>query len=330
MSNNTAQTNNSVTLDFFKGTGLPEEKELYIKNKFEEYLAKFNEWKTKIKDLKVDSVEDTENMELAKQARLALVKVRTSSKKIKDELKADILKEGKIIDTVYKFIEENIKPLEADLLQKEKFIEIQEEKRLDKLEAERKLELSQYTDVSIYNLRELDEEKYQTLLSVSISNHENKVKLEKLETEKKEAEDKVSAMILQNRATQLEKLGFNQNNTIFAHNKYSLVTLPVSDIIAISDEEFQRIFEVAQKEIQELEKPKVGSITFGFSKPNVSQNADSDYNKILHFKEMVSELPVLDCKKPEYIKLEKELLQYKDGIINFIDKQLVSIQSNVA
>lgn len=72
-------TATKVSLDFFKGTGLPEEKERFVKEKFQEFLSQFEEWHEKIKGLEVNSIEDTENMKLAREARLALVKVRTSA-----------------------------------------------------------------------------------------------------------------------------------------------------------------------------------------------------------------------------------------------------------
>ena len=453
---NTDQQTTDLSLDFFKGTGLPEEKEKYVRSQFEAYLTQFKEWKEKIQGLEVNSVEDTENMALAKQARLALVKVRTAAEKVKQNLKADILKEGRVIDTIYNFIVDNIKPLEAELLEKESFAARLEEQRIVNMEAARKTELGQYTDVSLYNLRELTEENYQLLLSTSKSSYENRLRIAEIEAEnarlKAEAEAKereaeaerqrieaekqaaLAKAAEEEKARQMEierlrwqrsdeirpyyhyfkddgsiKLGelseeeyqrtlallkqakakddqikaeqekaeaerkriaaeaeqerlrqeqiiYDQKyafrlarlnevgfvvvtKDILQHNEFREVGC--NNFMSIPDAEFDSYVEKQKQVIVNLRKAKLDSEQLrreiedeqrrkaAIPAPSTSRNANTDHDKILLFRSHVDSLPEVHCTRPEYAKIEKDLLNYKAGILDFIDKQLASIPEPV-
>jgi hypothetical protein len=463
----TDQQTAELSLDFFKGTGLPEEKEKYVRSQFETYLAQFKEWKEKIQGLEVNSVEDTANMALAKQARLALVKVRTAAEKVKQNLKADILKEGRVIDTIYNFIVDNIKPLEAELLEKESFAARLEEQRIINMEAARKTELGQYTDVSLYNLRELTEENYQLLLSTSKSSYENRLRIAEIEAEnarlqaeavakEREAEaerqriaaeaeaerqrveaEKQAALAKaaeeeKARQMEIERLRWKRSDEIrpYYHyftddrsiklgelseeeyqrtlallkqakakddeikaeqekaeaerkriaaeaeqerlrqeqiiydQKYAfrlarlnevgfvVVTKDIlqhtefrevgcNNFMSIPDAEFDSYVEKQKQVIVNLRKAKLDSEQLrreiedeqrrkaGIPAPSTSRNANTDHDKILLFRSHVDSLPEVHCTRPEYAKIEKDLLNYKAGILDFIDKQLASIPEPV-
>lgn len=110
---------------------LAEQNSLYIKGEFENFKDQLQEWKEKAGGLVVTDESQTDLMKASKVARLALVKVRTSAKKKKDELKAEALAYNKAVQETYNFIESEIKGLEEHLKANECFVEIQEEKRLN-------------------------------------------------------------------------------------------------------------------------------------------------------------------------------------------------------
>lgn len=248
-------SNAAVSLSFLEGTGLEKSKELDIRNRFEGFASQISEWKSKISDLKVNSIEDTENMALAKEARLALVKVRTSAEKVKKSLKEDLLKEGRVIDTIYNFIADNIKPLEADLREKEEFAIRFEQKRLDDLEDNRKAQLLKYCSKVLYNVRDISDAEFDEILELEISNFEARQK-------RKEFEESA-----------LKQSNMMSDSTPFNHN----------------------------------------------------ENPTTDKDKILAFQKAVSLLPKMNCTESKFIEIEKELLQFKDGIISFIDKKLATV-----
>lgn len=118
------------------------------------------------KKIVVTSETDTKGMQEAREQRLILKKARTTVENKRKELKADIVKQGKAIDGVARFVKEEIEPAEQYLELQEKFAEIKKAERAANLKAERIEKLMQYTnDLSVYNLDDMTEESFNTLLA---------------------------------------------------------------------------------------------------------------------------------------------------------------------
>jgi hypothetical protein len=74
----------------------------------------------------------------------AISNIDVAADKKKKELKEGILVEGRLIDGIYNIIVGITKPLEASLLEKEKWVERQEEKRKEALRSERAEKIEPY------------------------------------------------------------------------------------------------------------------------------------------------------------------------------------------
>ena len=117
------------------------------------------------KNIKVTNATQTADMMEAREKRLTLKKVRSVVENNRKDLKHDIVKQGRAIDSVAKFVKEAILPAEEYLEQQEKFVQIQKEKVAAELKAKRIQILSEYTDdLSVYNLEAMDDEQFNVVV----------------------------------------------------------------------------------------------------------------------------------------------------------------------
>lgn len=128
------------------------------------------------KTIKVTNVNDVKGMQEAREKRLLLKKARTTVENKRKELKADIVKQGKAIDSVARFVKEEIEPAEQYLQLQEDFAVIQKREAEAKLKADRIEKLMQYTDdISVYNLDTITLEQFESLLTTLKTQHEAKL-----------------------------------------------------------------------------------------------------------------------------------------------------------
>ncbi len=133
-------------------SAVEEQTGLTLKEKFLPFFEKAEEWKTKAASIVVTEASQKELMADARKARLFLKDIRVQADKTRKELKEDSIRYGKAVQGVYNVIEYMIVPIEEHLEKQEKFAEIQEAQRRDKLKAERELELQPYMEFVAYNL----------------------------------------------------------------------------------------------------------------------------------------------------------------------------------
>lgn len=150
--------------------------------------------------IKVESEDDTDAMAEARTKRLALKKVRTTVENKRKELKSDIVKAGKAIDSVAKFVKEVITPAEEYLQLQEDFVKIKKQRELDERRATRLFELGGLVeDSSVYSIDDMDDEQYVELverLTKEKSDREQAAKLaEELRIKEEEAERQRQAAI---------------------------------------------------------------------------------------------------------------------------------------
>lgn len=118
------------------------------------------------KDIVVTKEDDVAGMQKAREARLLLKKARTTVENSRKSLKADIVKQGRAIDSVARFVKEEIEPAENYLQLQEDFAKIAAEGRLLKLKNERIEKLMQYTnDISVYDLDHMSPEQFDAVLA---------------------------------------------------------------------------------------------------------------------------------------------------------------------
>ena len=159
-------------------------------------------WEKQVKDLVITDITQTKEMELAGKARKALKDIRCDAENARKKLKEKSLLEGRFIDSVYNLVECSTKPLESELLEKEKFVERIEEKKKAELKAQRFELLKPYTDTpEIYNLDNMTDEIFLMLLEKVKAQHEamkeqqaradaERIEADRIEAEKRQAIEK--------------------------------------------------------------------------------------------------------------------------------------------
>lgn len=178
-------------------TGLSEEAAQSLKASFAGYFEKADEWRTKALAIHITDVSQTREMKLARETRLALREIRVDAEKTRKQLKEDSLRRGKAIDGIYNMLEFAIKPLEDHLHEQEKFVERAEAERKAKLAESRAHQLAAYdVDCSLYQLGDISEDSFKTLLETNRLAHEarietaRKAEAERIAREKAEADER--------------------------------------------------------------------------------------------------------------------------------------------
>jgi len=171
------------------------ETKLTLNNEFSVFFEQAEEWKQKAEGLVVNDISQKEEMKQAKEARLALKRIRTSAENKRKELKEESLRTGKAIDVMANIIKFLIVPIEEDLKAKEDFEKIYNEKLAAELLEKRSSELEKYdVETSFYKLGEMPEESYDQLLENSKLAFNARIEAERKAEEdriKKEEDDRL-------------------------------------------------------------------------------------------------------------------------------------------
>ncbi len=164
---------------------------------WEDFKAKAEKLKLTAETLTVTDVSQVAEMKLARQTRLTLREVRIAIEAKRKELGETYLRKTQQINAEAKQLREIIEPLEARLLDQEKFAERAEEARLAKLAAERTEAISKYGEVSAsINYATMPEEEFAKLLSDAKAGHDAKIaeakriENERIAKEKADAEER--------------------------------------------------------------------------------------------------------------------------------------------
>ena len=159
------------------------------------------------KMIKVTSAEDKQQMKEAREMRLILKKTRVEVEHARKDLKADIIKQGRAIDSVAKFVKEVIEPAEEYLQLQEDFIKIQEAEAAAQRKADRIEELSQYTeDVNQYRFETMTDDEFDQLIDRLDREKKALAEAEKAAEEKRIAAEKAEAERIEAQRIENEKL----------------------------------------------------------------------------------------------------------------------------
>lgn len=138
-------TSNKLQL-VIKETGVRPTQATALLNSFGDLFVQAHKLKTLSETIKVDNIDQVEEMEKARELRLQLVKIRTNASKTKTELKAGYLLGANAVQRIFNDIKKITKPAEEHLMKQEKFAErIREIEELN-IEAKRKAELLKYAE----------------------------------------------------------------------------------------------------------------------------------------------------------------------------------------
>lgn len=196
----------SNKIDELIGTGVIEKtKADYIKEKFQDFTQAIEEWSEKASAIVVSDETQKELMAEAREGRLLLKAKRIEVEKVRISLKEQSLNEGRLIDSVAKYLTGLIEPAEKHLELQEKFVQIQEQNKRIKLKAERTAELMPYREVINPNDLQLDlmtDEAFSTILNgAKIALQTKKDEAERLE--KEALENKRKEKLFQERRLQI-------------------------------------------------------------------------------------------------------------------------------
>lgn len=196
----------SQEIDALISAGLIEKtKGDYIKEKFQEFTQAVEEWSEKANAIVVTEETQKELMAEAREGRLLLKAKRIEVEKTRKSLKEQSLSEGRLIDSVAKYLTSLIEPAEKHLELQEKFIEIQEQNKRIQLKADRTDLLQPYKDVIDPNSIQLDlitDEAFTTILNGAKFAQDNK-KAEALRVEEERKETARKLTLFQERSLQI-------------------------------------------------------------------------------------------------------------------------------
>lgn len=127
----------------------------------------------------------------AKRLRLDIAKVRIETERVRKEQKEEYLRAGKAIDGVSNILKWAVVDRENKLKEIEDYFEIQEQKRLEKLQEERIKALSLYVeDIEGRVLSNMDEDVWAAYLEVKKKEYEDRIAAEKKAEEERIAREK--------------------------------------------------------------------------------------------------------------------------------------------
>lgn len=194
---------NSEVIHIVENSGLEKTKSQKLLEMFTPYFARMSEIETKINGLNATDPQK-EDIKIAREIRLALKNNRVASEKIKDDAKASILIEGRLIDNLNNIVKNTSKGLELKCEQIEKDAEIKEAARIEAIRISRVELLAPYVeDANIFPLGAMTQDQFDTMLSGY------KLAVE----QKKEAESKLEAeRIAKEAAEKLEQERIRQEN----------------------------------------------------------------------------------------------------------------------
>ncbi len=162
-----------------------------------DYRAQIEKLKATAETLTVTDVSQVNEMKLARVTRLTLREVRIQIEKRRKELGEDALRRKQNIDRSAKELSALIEPLEARLLEQEKFAEIVEAKRKAELKAARETEIRPFVEaMPSLDLGEMADADWSALLAGAKAAHAarieaaQKAEAERIAKEKAEREER--------------------------------------------------------------------------------------------------------------------------------------------
>lgn len=235
-------------------SGLEVKTKEIIKQKFAHFFEQVKEWKEKAKDLIVTDESQTREMNMAREARLAMKEIRVAAEKVKKSLKEDSLRYGTAVQDVYNLIKGMVQPIERHLEEQEKFIEIRDTKRRIELAEKRIKELEPYSEFVPYrdDLGRLSEEDFQKIITGAKLQQQAKIDAEKQELldqerrKREEAERIEKARIENERLKQLAEIERKKNEEL---EKQAAIERKKND-------ELKQQAEDDKRKIEELENQK--------------------------------------------------------------------------
>ena len=171
--------NENNMLAIIESNDLPSHMGENIKNIFGGLIVEAKNIAKESKMIIVDSDDDHDKMNEARKKRLLLKSIRVEAEKKKKTLKESIVRNGRAIDGVFNIVKAITVEAEQYLSEQENYTEIKKRLEWEKIIIDRKDQISKYTDASLYNVDNLDDFSFSSLINQIKEAHENKIKAEK-------------------------------------------------------------------------------------------------------------------------------------------------------
>ena len=186
--------NGNEVSEVLRISGVNNETKLTINNTFNSFFENVQVWINRAKDIEVTDENQTAEMEHARNIRLKIREIRIEADKVRKLMKDESLRYNKAVQGVYNILEYMIKPVEDDLMKKEKFVEIKEQERKDALAEARVSEMLEYIDLGYvpdgYDYGEMAEEDYKRLLTMGKKmKHEAEKEVNEIEAKRLKEEE---------------------------------------------------------------------------------------------------------------------------------------------
>lgn len=176
--------------------GITGDRATRLRDLFLPFELQANEWKEKAYSLVVTDESQTDLMKQARQGRLSTREIRLAVEKQHKEGKADALKEGQLYDLIKRVLLGLLEPIEGHYEAQEKFAERQAEKRRMEAYNARVEALSKYIPVyeaKAMPLGDMTQDAFDNMLSGYHDAQEKRLRYEKEEAERRQAEDRKKA-----------------------------------------------------------------------------------------------------------------------------------------
>lgn len=239
--------------------------ELTVQDHFAPFEAQANIWLEKAKQIKVTDESQVDLMKGAREARLALSKIRIAIESTRVELKDEYLRKGNSIQAVANKLRDMIVPIEKMLQEQEDFKKVQEEKRKRDLFNARLLELRPYIgkEAELFPLGDMQQQAFENMLLGYKVSQEQKAKADQEEKEriaeeklKREIEDKrireenTKLKEQNDRVIRLTSIGFRYHETSTSFNHEGLeFGIQKDKVQKMTSAEFDDLYQRKAKEV---------------------------------------------------------------------------------
>ncbi|MDD5358311.1 MAG: hypothetical protein PHX80_04140 [Candidatus Nanoarchaeia archaeon] len=189
-------------------SGVDRTKAQQVLDQFQGFFAEAAKYEEEVKSISITDASQVAEMKRARDVRLALKDIRCNGENTRKRLKEESLRTGKMIDGFQRILEGIIVPIENDLLEKEKFVERQEQARIAKVKEERESKLVLYeVDLTLYNnLGEMTQAVFDQLLSGSKLIYETRKEQERKAEEERIAKEQADAIEREKMRAENERL----------------------------------------------------------------------------------------------------------------------------
>jgi hypothetical protein len=258
---------------------------------------------------------------MAREGRLFLKEKRVFIEKTRKDLKEQSLREGKAIDGIANVLKALIEPIEKYLEQQEKFIEIQEDNRIEEQKLKRIELLAPYIpDLSAYDLKNMTDNAFNYFLESQKKIKEAAIQAEQERLEKEKA-DKEERERIQAENERLKKEQLEKENQLKAEReKVEKERQEQEKIIAIEKEKTRLAeLELKRKEDEELKQKKEAE-----ELERKKQNAPDKEKLILLAKSITDiTLPDVNSEAAKIILLSVKILL--DKVVAYINEKVEKI-----